>query len=159
MLQILDYFNSIATEDYLYLTYYGIEGVHWNWVDGVRVMTDKGKAEVGTSVQQPQPLMKNTWAKVVYPAAPKEYNDAKLKQVEILAEIGKINPFEVLVSDTWTQVWPQYQNEWQSMTVKAIVGQISIAEYTAYIQKLRSMPEFKKAFQEFAANYKDKFGA
>jgi putative aldouronate transport system substrate-binding protein len=156
--RILKYMNEIATEDYLYMTYYGLEGIHFNWENGVRVLTEKGKAEVGTSVMQPQPLVKNTWAKVVYPAAPKEYNDAKLEEVAIIAEIGKINPFEVLISDTWTQVWPQYENEWQAMTVKAIVGQISIQDYRAYQQKLRGMPEFKKSFQEFAANYQDKFG-
>jgi hypothetical protein len=45
----------------------------------------------------------------------------------------------------------------ESNTVKAIVGQISMADYRAYIQRLRNMPEFKKAFQEFAAQKKDKF--
>ena len=120
-------------------------------------MSDQGKKDVGTSVQQVTTLMQNTWSKVLDPSAPKAYNDQKLKDAEIYGKVGKINPFEVLVSDTWTQTWPTYQNEFQSNTIKTIVGQMSVADYKAYVLKLRSMPEFKKAFQEFAAAKKEKF--
>jgi putative aldouronate transport system substrate-binding protein len=157
MLRIMDYFEKTANEEYLYMVYYGIEGIHYNMKDGVRVMTDQGLKEVGTSVQQITTLMKNDWAKVVYPGAPKAYNDQKLKEAQIYGKLGRVNAFELLVSDTWTQIWPTYQNEFESNTIKTIVGQMSVADYRAYVQRLRAMPEFKKAFQEFAAQKKDKF--
>jgi len=157
MLRIVDYFNKTATEEYMYMIYYGVEGIHHNMKDGVRVMTEQGLKEVGTSVQQVTTIMKNTWSKVVYPGAPKAYNDQKLKEAEIYDKLGKIDSFQVLVSGSWTQTWPKFQNEFESNTVKAIVGQISMADYRAFIAKLRAMPEFKTAFQEFAAQKKEKF--
>ncbi len=136
---------------------YGVEAIHDSMKDGVRVMTEQGLKDVGTSVQQVTTIMKNDWSKVVYPGAPKAYNDQKLKEAQIYGKMGRINPFEVLVSNTWTQTWPSHINEFQSNAIKAIVGQISMADYRTYVQKLRSMPEFKKVFQEFAQEKKEKF--
>ncbi|TBL79521.1 extracellular solute-binding protein [Paenibacillus thalictri] len=156
--QILDYFERTMTEEFQNLAYYGIEGVHYKVVDGSPQLTDLGKKQITANVQQPLPLLFNDWAKVVNPAASKAYNDAKLKEVQVYAEKGKFDPFAVIFSDSWTAVWPKYENEWKSMVSKAAMGEISMDEYKAYVDKLNNMPDFKKAYQEFAKKYKEYYG-
>lgn len=157
--QILGYFNNTSTPEFLDIAYYGFEGVHYNVVDGAKVMTELGLKEVGMSEQGPNALMKNNWAKVMFPGAPKEFNDNLQKQAEanLAKGVGQVDFNSVLNSETWASLWPKYQKEWQSNEVKAIVGQISMKEYRDYVTNLRNQPEFKKAFQEFAVSYKKIF--
>ncbi|MBW7452753.1 extracellular solute-binding protein [Paenibacillus sepulcri] len=157
--QILDFFEKTTTMEQTDYNYYGIEGVDYTMVDGQQQLTELGTRQVtanGTGAIFP--LAYNNKMKVVNPAAPKAYNDAKMKSVEEYANVGKIDPFSIINSDTWTSVWTKYESEWQSMVIKAIVGQVSMEEYKAYVDKLNGSPDFKKSYQEFAAEYKEKFG-
>jgi putative aldouronate transport system substrate-binding protein len=153
--RILDYFEQTNTPEFFDFIFYGQEGVHYNLDDkGNKVTTDVGKVEIGTSVQQPLPLAYTTWMKSLDKNAPKEYNDRILKETAHFEEIGKVNPFSYLKSDTWTDVWPRYQNEWQSNVVKTIVGEMSVEQFEKYIDSLKNKSEFKKAFKEFDKSYK-----
>lgn len=154
--KILGYYNNTSTPKFLDIAYYGFEGVHYNVVDGGKVMTELGLKEVSMSEQGPNALMMNEWAKVMYPGAPKEFNDNLLKQAEanLKPGVGQVDFSSVLLSDTWATLWPKYQKEWQNIQVKAIVGQVTMDEYKGYVENLRSKPEFKKAFKEFAESYK-----
>ncbi|TBL80126.1 extracellular solute-binding protein [Paenibacillus thalictri] len=157
--QILDFFERTTTMEQTDYNYYGIEGVHYQLADGQQQLTDLGKKQVtanGTGAIFP--LAYNNKMKVLNPAAPKAYNDAKMKSVEEYAKVGKFDPFSIINSNAWIASWPKYSTEWQSMVIKAIVGQISMDEYKAYVDKINNSPDFKKAYQEFAADYKEKFG-
>ncbi|HZG86699.1 extracellular solute-binding protein [Paenibacillus sp.] len=156
--QILAYMDMTATQEYTDFNYYGIENVHHTVVDGQPQLTELGKKQVTTNANQVFAMAYNNKMKVVNPSAPKAYNDAKMESVKIFAEVGKINIFSVISSDTWTAEWPKYQAEWESMVVKAIVGQISMEEYQAYVDGLNGKPEIQKAYQEFAQAYKEKIG-
>ncbi|MEK3719866.1 extracellular solute-binding protein [Paenibacillus sp. FSL H8-0034] len=158
--QILDFFERTTTMEQTDYNYYGIEGVHYTMVEGQQQLTDLGKKQVtanGTGAIFP--LAYNNKMKVINPAAPKVYNDAKSASVESYSKVGKIDFFSIINSNTWISIWPKYNSEWQSMVVKAIVGQISMDEYKAYVDKLNSSAEFKKAYQEFAKEYKEKIGS
>ncbi|MDF2959046.1 MAG: extracellular solute-binding protein family 1 [Paenibacillus sp.] len=157
--QILDFFERTTTMEQTDYNYYGIEGIDYTMVDGQQQLTELGKKQVtanGTGAIFP--LAYNNKMKVINPAAPKAYNDAKSKSVEEYSKVGKFDFFSIINSNTWTSVWPKYTSEWQSMVVKAIVGQISMDEYKAYVDKLNSSDDFKKAYQEFNKDYKEKFG-
>ncbi|TVY11063.1 extracellular solute-binding protein [Paenibacillus cremeus] len=156
--QILDYMEKTTTMEYTDFNYFGIEGVHHKVVDGQPVLTDLGVKQVTTNANQVFALAFNNKMKVMNPAAPKAYNDAKLKETEVFAQVGKLNVFGIISSDTWVNIWPKYEKDWQSMVTKAIVGQVSMDEYKAYVEKLNSSADFKKAYQEFAKNYKEYFG-
>lgn len=158
--RIIDYFELTCTDYWLQKGYYGWKDVHYTEAaDGTRTMTDLGKTEVSASgIQQPLPMMQNTWAKVVMPSAPKEYNDAKLAHVTPILSKAKINPFEVLNSPTWTKLWGKSLAEFNQKRTEAICGQISMDEYRNYVTNLRESPEAKQAFKEFAADYASKFG-
>jgi putative aldouronate transport system substrate-binding protein len=159
--QILDFFEKTTTKEYYDFMSNGIEGTHYNKVNGEVVLTEQHGKEVGsTSPRQPVPLFYDKMGKITTPTAPKEYNDTKVKQVESQGyfEKGLISPFSVIDSNTWVAIWPKYQQEWTSMAVKAIVAQISMDEYNAYVNSLNEKAEFKKAYQEFAQDYKDIYG-
>lgn len=155
--EILDYFERTTTDELTDFNYYGIEGIHHNLVDGQPHLTELGVRQVTTNANQVFSLAFNNKMKVLNPSAPKAYNDAKLESVQIYSEVGKLNPFTIINSDTWTAVWPKYEKEWQAMATKAIVGQITMQEYESNVEKLSKNEELKKAFQEFAASYKEYF--
>ncbi|MFC3841823.1 type 2 periplasmic-binding domain-containing protein [Paenibacillus sp. MAH-36] len=156
--QILDYFEKTTTAEYTDFNYYGIEGVHNKVVDGQPQLTDLGVKQVTTNANQVFSLAFNNKMKVLNPSAPKAYNDAKMKEVEVYGQVGKLNPFSIINSTTWTNVWPKYEKEWQAMATKAIVGQITMEEYKSYVDKLNENQDLKKAYKEFAESYKQYFG-
>lgn len=152
--RILDYFEQTNTPEFFDFIFYGQEGVHYETDEnGNKVITETGKVEIGTSVQQPLPLAYTTWMKSVDKNAPKEYNDRILKETAHFEEIGKVNPFVYLKSDTWVDTWPRYQNEWESKVVETIVGEMSEEEFEKYIEDLRNKKEIKQSFKEFKESY------
>ncbi|TDF92750.1 extracellular solute-binding protein [Paenibacillus piri] len=153
--QIVKFFDSTAAPEVMAFGYQGIPDVHYKLVDGQPQLTELGMKEVNVTSLQPLALAEDRWSKVNNPSAPKAYNDAKKKQVEIYEKIGMKNQFEWLVSDTWTSTWPKYDSEFKTKQTQAIVGQITMDEFKAYVEKLRKTPELKKAFQEFTAAEKE----
>lgn len=148
--QILKFLDATASPEVMEFGYQGIPNVHHTMVDGQPQLTELGTKEVNVTSLQPLVLAEDKWSKVNNPSAPKAYNDAKKQQVEIYEKIGTKNQFDWLVSDTWTASWPKFDNEYQTMLVKAIVGHIPMEEFRTYLDNLRKTPELKKAFQEFA---------
>lgn len=156
MLKILDYLEETCTQEYLDFSMYGIEGVHYNVVNGERVLTEQKNIDMGSSAPQQVFARKyDAYMKVGSPQAPSEYNKQMRETFDSwnVDEIGTIDPFNVATSETWNKVWPKYINEWSAYATKAIIGQITIEEYQAYVDTLNNMPEFKTAYQEFAEAY------
>lgn len=156
--QLLKYFDLTASQELTDLAYYGIEGVHHTVVDGQMVLTEQGVKEVNTTSKSAGVLAYAKWGKVISAAGDKAYNDAKIKEVENYDEIGMINIYRVITSDAWRNTWPKYENDYQAMVTKAIVGQISMEEYKAYIEKLTNQPDIKQSFKEMAEAYKQFMG-
>ena len=152
--QILDYFEFTASDEMTDLAYYGLEGIHHTVVDGQKVLTEQGVKEINTTAKGAGVLAYAKWGKVDSASGTKEYNEAKRKEVEHFDQVGKVDPMVGLLSDTWNNEWPKYQQEWQTMVTRAIVGQISVDEFRSYIDRLRNLPEMQKAFQELAESYK-----
>jgi putative aldouronate transport system substrate-binding protein len=162
MLQIMAYFEKTTTMEYYILTTYGVEGVHYNVVNGYKVVTPQRDKDMGSSAPwQVLPLMYNKYMKTDSTAAPQEYNEAHEKMVDSWGYFDKgfTDPFAVATSETWVAIWPKAVQEWASMAVKAVVGQVSIAEYRSYVDGLNNGADFKKAYQEFAKSYANVYGA
>jgi len=148
--KILDFFEKTASQELTDLGYYGKEGVHYNNVNGEKVLTDLGKKEITVDTIAATTPAYSKWGKVAYAGASKADNEAKQKEMEIYGQIGKTDVFGYLYSPTWVDVWPTYEKELQSMRIKAIVGQITMEQYKQYVDKLNADPKIKKAYQEFA---------
>lgn len=162
MLRILDFYEYTCQEDMTMKGYYGWEGIHFNYDEsGTRVMTDIGRREIGTGIQQPLPMIANTWAKVVCVTAPKEYNDAKLERVKAIhseESPGTMDIFTAIASATWSQYYPTIQSEYEANFVRTVAGQMAIDEFRAYLASIRENPNAKKAFQEFKVSFDNVFG-
>ncbi|TDF90611.1 extracellular solute-binding protein [Paenibacillus piri] len=154
--QILKMYDTMASSEMTDIVSHGMEGVHYKIENNERKLTDVGKKEITVDVNQFMVLAEDPWLKVVSPQASKAWNDAKIEQMKQFKaeEVGKVPLQELLLSDTWLKVWPKYSDEFITMRTKAIIGDISISDFKAYIDKLNNMADFKKAYQEFNENYK-----
>ncbi len=153
VMEILKYFEKTASDELTELAYYGIEGVHHEVKDGMKVLNDLGTEHINTTAMQPFTPGYQKWAEVHYPGVSKEENLAKQEEVAGYEELGKQNPFDWLYSSTWVDEWPNYQSEFDSKVTQAIVGDISIEEFSSYVENLRNDEQIKEAFIEFAESY------
>jgi putative aldouronate transport system substrate-binding protein len=152
--QILKYLDYTASPEMTDLAYYGVEGKHYTLVNGQKQLTELGTKEVNTTSKGAGVLGYVKDGRVMNFSATKAYNDAKIEEVKQFDKVGKVDPSSFSVSETWLKTWPKYQKEFDSMVTQAIVGQISINDYKAYVDKLNNMPDFKLAYKEFAESYK-----
>jgi len=125
--------------------------------NGTEILTEKGAKEINNSTNIPFAISAQEWFKVDSPIAPKEYNDMVRKEAAVTYEYGRVNPWRVLVSDTWNKEWPKVDQEFNTMRTKAITGAISIAEFADYQAKLRASPALLPAAKELAAARKEYF--
>ncbi|MBM0066409.1 extracellular solute-binding protein [Alkalicoccobacillus gibsonii] len=154
VIKILDYLEHTASEEITDLSYYGIEGVHHEVIDGQKVLNELGEQEINTTAKGAGVLAYAMWGKVESASGSKEYNDAKKEQVEHFDEIGTIDPMTGLHSDAWLNEWAKHVNEWETMVTRVIVGQISIEEYEDYIESINNSPAMMEAFSELGDEYR-----
>lgn len=155
LLQILDHLESTATKEYLHFGEYGIEGVHYNLVDGYPKMTETGFKEMVISSYDTFVVTYDSGFKIRNPNAPPEFNKETEEFVKDFPQIGKVNPFSYLLSATFSEAWPKYSDEYETKIVQAVIGAISMDQFRAYQDELRNKPEIKQAFQEYAKAEKE----
>lgn len=153
--RILQFLDQTSTPEISDLFYNGIPDVHHTLVDGQVQFTELGRREINITTAQFVVLYPDRWMKVNNPSAPKAFNDELKKKLEVVEQVGKYRIHEVITSEKWLKEWPKYSQEWESMRTKAIIGQIGMDEYRAYVDKLNNMTEFKAAYQEFAKDYQN----
>jgi putative aldouronate transport system substrate-binding protein len=157
VLQILDYFERTTTMEYYEITTYGFEGVHFNRdANGYRVATPQRDRDMGSSAPwQVLPLTYYPYMKLDSTAAPEAYNVAERKLFDDYGYEAKAltDTFSLLTSAKWAQVWPRYMQNWATKCTQAVVGDISIAEFQAYVDSINADPDVKAAYKEFADQY------
>jgi putative aldouronate transport system substrate-binding protein len=154
-LRILHLYNQAVEPSMTDRLLRGFEGVHFHIVNGKRVPTELARKEMSNAVMQVFPNADDEWQKVINSAAPDEWNELMKQSAMTLYEAKEaINPFLVIRSDTWLREWQKVQDDYISVRTQAIMGLIGMDEYEQFIRKLRDMPEFKQAFQEFAESYR-----
>ncbi|TVY09200.1 ABC transporter substrate-binding protein [Paenibacillus cremeus] len=156
--RILAYFEKTASDELTNFGYWGKEGVHYKQVNGDKQLTDLGVKQINVTSLSPLTPAYTKWGKVDYSGVSRAENEAKEKAVANFEQVGKVNPFTWLYSPTWVQTWPKYDSEMKSMMIKAVAGQISMDDYKKYVDKLVNDPQLKKAFKEYADDYKSKTG-
>lgn len=156
--QILDVFERAASEENSKALFYGYAGVHHNEENGKYVMTDIGKKEIQSFTNDPFSIKRNEWDKVDSPLAPVEVDLANREIAKAAYDELTVDPFRALVSPKWTSEWAKYVDEFESTRTKAIMGEITMEDYRAYIENLKNLPVMKEAFLELAESYKELFG-
>lgn len=159
--RILKYIDATATEEVTNFAYYGQEGVHHEVIDGARKLTDLGVKEVTATTPVIAALdynaEPNKYAKTDSASAPLEYNLAKREQCANYTEIGTVDFFGYLISSTWANEWPKYEEDFRAMESECVVGNISLDDFKAYVLELREDPQMKQAFIELADSYNSLF--
>lgn len=157
-LRILHVYNQASDPEVTDQLLRGFEGIHYKVVNGERVPTELAKKEISNAVMQVFPNAHDEWQKVINNSAPKEWNDMMMKTARTLFEAKEaIDPFRVISSETWLNVWPKVQDDYNTIRTKAIMGLISMNEYENFVKEHRDKPELKKAYKEFAESYKQMF--
>ncbi len=157
MLQMLKFIDRTLSDEVSHYIYWGKAGVHHTIKDGAEILTEKGAKEINNSTNIPFAIAAREWFKVDSPIAPREYNEMVRKEAAVTYEYGRVNPWRVLISDTWVKEWPKFDQEFNTMRTKAISGAIPIQEFADYQAKLRANPALQPAFKEFAAARKEYF--
>jgi putative aldouronate transport system substrate-binding protein len=155
--RILEFLNkSAAPENFNFITW-GLEGIHWNLVDGEAQLTDLGQKEVNASNYSPFIQATDTYQKVNSPYASPEQNAFYREYVKLIDVCATkyanspLNIFKVIVSDIWAKQWARIQDEYNEMQVDVITGNRSLEDFQAYIEEVRETPEMKEAFQDLKA--------
>jgi putative aldouronate transport system substrate-binding protein len=159
--RILDYFERVTTDDYYEIINFGVEGIHFNWVNGERVVTPQRNKDMGASCPwQVLPMKYNPYQKVGSPSAPEAYNKQQVEQFDAMGweKKGIMDPFQVVTSSKWAQIWPRYQSAWATKAVQATVGEISMADFDAYVNTINNDPDIKAAYREFGDQYRAMYG-
>lgn len=164
---ILDFLNKTADPDMYNIHRYGIEGVHWNMVDGYPKATEKGKAEVTNSFYSPFCLATATYDKVISPLCDAEFNNEVIEKLKVHdSVVDSIDGiplciFQVISSDTWSENWGYYSTEFDGYVTETIAGNHTIDELRAYQAKLAAEDWAQESFVEFAKSFEmhhlDKF--
>jgi putative aldouronate transport system substrate-binding protein len=147
--------ESTATKEFLKFGEYGVEGVHYNIVNGYPKMTELGFKEMVISSYDTFVVTYDSGFKIRNVNAPPEFNKETEELVKDFPQIGKVNPFSWLLSSTFSDVWPKYSDEYESKTVQAIIGSITMDQFRAYQVELNNKPEIKKAYQEYTQAEKE----
>lgn len=163
VIRILEFFDKTADPE-MYNTFrYGLEGIHWNNVDGFAVATEQGAAEVTNSLYGPFVLATNLYDKVDSPLATIEYNkDTREKVLDVdkaaaMMDCAPFKLFSILKSTTWSEFWGMEKPNFDAFVAETIAGRHTIDELRAYQQTILSNETAQQGFREFKANY-DEFG-
>lgn len=158
MLRIMEYMDFTSSPEIWELGMFGLEGIHYNEVDGLKVLTDKGNREMQTSSFQIFAFRFDPYMRIRNPAAPPEYWDKMYSYVQDYEVVGQV-PIETwLLSSTWSAEWGKYVAEFESLCVQVIMGNATIGQLRNYVESLRNRPEMKRAFAELAESYSQRLG-
>ena len=161
--RLMDFFEETAKpENYFYFTY-GIEGTHYELVEGFPQLTEEGTKEVNNSFYCPYVLATDTYNKVDSPLAPPEYNNETRELVKVVDDVAAdmgyapFMFFDIISSKSYSDFWALTQDEFNSNVVNAITGVMSMEEFIAYQESLLELPEVQAAMEEFKVSW-DEFG-
>jgi putative aldouronate transport system substrate-binding protein len=160
LMRIVEFMDQTSAEENYNFCTFGLEGVHWNLVDGFPQLTEQGQTEVTNSFYSPYTLATNLWAKVDSPLATNEENLAnreKSKALDTVAAeyVSPLNMFDVIISESWASFWSKVSAEFEAFEVDVISGAKTIEDFRAYQQELLSDPEVQASFLEYKASYEE----
>ncbi|TDG00606.1 extracellular solute-binding protein [Paenibacillus piri] len=155
MRSILKFIDYGSGGEGLDLTLYGIKGVHYNEVDGLKVSTDKAVSDsVGTA----------TWGKMFstpvldlwqYAAGmPKEIYQRNVKIAEEKAKISIPDPAIGLVSETELKMGADYTKKIADMKTQVTIGKQTLEDWDKFVAQLKSDANYQKIIEEMNAEYK-----
>ena len=148
---LLDFLDKMSSEEVFGLMTNGIEGTHFEYdADGAVSILDQGKWE-----QEVQPFASSRMKDnlIAYPSTVKyvEESDEKIAENE---EFAVTNPAQSLISETFDERWSEVSTAINDAYNKYMVGQLTMEDYEAAIEKERA-GDLGKIEAEFTAAYNE----
>jgi len=154
MKAILKFIDYGSGGEGLNLTLYGIENVHYQVVDGLKVANEKAVADsVGTGAwgKMFSTTVLDLWQ---YAAGmPKEIYDRNMDIANQKAGISTGDPAIGLVSETEIKLGADYTKKVADMKVQTIIGKTSIEEWDSFVASLKNDANYSKITEEINAEY------
>ncbi|NOU64006.1 extracellular solute-binding protein [Paenibacillus sp. LMG 31461] len=155
--KILKYLDQSASKEFVDFEKYGIEGKHHTKENGLPKVNDEMyKKEIGNAS-----LMVgyyDPYNKALHAKATPEFNEVQKKVSDQYAAKGVPNPLEGLISDTNAKRSADLFKDRNTILTKVVVGQSTMEEWDAYLNRLKADPDVQKILKEYADQYKLKFG-
>lgn len=158
--KILEFFDYAYGKEGNDLAFYGIEGVHYNVVDGRKVptpqsVTDKaGDGNMGNMIH----LISDDMSIGAVGMSDEVYK----RNVEIVGERKKVKtpyPGLELYSEAYNKYFPEILKKVNDMRTKVITGKESIEAYDKFINQLRKDPTLQQVADDMTTVYNKKMSA
>lgn len=154
---ILAYLDQSASEEVNNLMNFGIEGVHYNSLDGQNVdATDEQiklkeeEAGAGTIVFVNK---YNPYNDVTKNGFDKELEDMLIASIDEHIAKSPADPFAVLISETYANRYSDVFKDLDATIIKATTGEISLDEWDRFVQSLKENPTVQTMMKEFKEQY------
>lgn len=155
--KILEFLDKTATEEINNLMNFGIEGVHYNSLEGQKVDATEAQmkqfeeeAGVGTIVYVNKYRPYNDVTKNGFE---KEIEEMLIASIDEHMELSPSDPFEVLFSETYANRYSDVFKDLDAMIIQATTGDISLEEWDAFVQKMKENPTVQQMMKEFKMQY------
>lgn len=157
LLELMDYG---ASEEGGALASYGLEGVHYTEENGIKMATEKAKTDIVGSQALGQIFMSyDKYMRAYRGGMPLEILERNRQIIDERAETSVPDPAIGLYSETNISVGPELTKNIQDMRTKIMLGKQSLADWDAYVEKLKTDPDLQKITDELNQAYADRKAA
>lgn len=165
--KILEIFNS-TDEEYMDILMNGVEGLHYDMVDGERVISEDQKIarQEGYVGGWNQVFLKDNFdiveQKFVEKKCSQEAIDRayELKKAteEDVKKMGLCSPNNNLISETYNNSWSTLIADCNDMIAQYIMGVLDLDGWNSYVESITGSPEYIAINEEFKAAAQEKEG-
>ncbi|WP_020620450.1 extracellular solute-binding protein [Paenibacillus daejeonensis] len=156
--KILEYLDKTASEEINNLMTYGIEGVHYDSLDGQIVEASDAQIKLrdeeagqGTIVFLNKYRPYNDVTKNGFTIEGLEEN--LISSIDEHVELSPANPFDTLISETYSDRYADVFKDLDSMIVRSITGEIELAAWDTYVEQMKGNPTVQQMMKEFKEQY------
>ncbi|MFE5318145.1 extracellular solute-binding protein [Paenibacillus sp. NPDC056579] len=151
IMEFMDYGASAEGSD---LANFGFKDVHFIEKDGFKIPTEQAvKDNVSQQAFGQIFLSYIKYLKAYVPGIPKEYYDRHVKIMDERAKNAVNDPSVGVDSEAWIKFWPEYNKKITDMKLHVIMGKEPIEKWDAFVNQLKTEPNFTKIVQEMSESY------
>lgn len=150
--KIIDFFVYGATDEGYMLGNYGVEGLHYNLVDGEPVVTEQAAKDVVTG-------MNNIFAqydKYYYakaPNIPKDYLERNRSIIDAKEKVAVPSVSYGLYSPTFVEFGGDMEKNINDFIIKTIIGENSLEDWDGFVQEMTGNKSLTAITQEMNEAY------
>lgn len=158
--KILSVLDFGASEEGGNLSLYGIEGVHYNEVDGLKVATEQAVNDsVGVGAFGKLFMRYDPYMYAYAPGMTKEIFERNKQVIDERAKIAKSDVAIGLVSETDSKLGADLTKKMSDMKTQVIMGKATIEDWDKLVSEMQQDPNYQKITQEINEAYKARLEA